>query len=176
MLQDREEQYHPVAKIIKPHGVHGELKVELSEEYPEILEHTELFWAANSDNMLVPVRIKKYRRVEDIGRYLFFVHFDGIDDRDEAEPWRHKHLLISNKARSTGTAGDDDTIDLAGFSLVNEHGSVEGAVINVLDNPAHFILVTDIDLLIPYVDEYIVEIDENEKVVRCQNIDMLKQI
>jgi len=176
MLQDRDEQYHPVALIMKAHGVHGELKVEVSEEYPEIFEYTELFWAANSDDMLVPMRIIDYRQIESAGGQLFFVHFDGIDNRDEAEFWKHKSLLVSKEILASEEIGNEDTIDLTNFSVVNQRGEREGLIVDVLDSPAHFILVTDTDLLIPYVDEYVLEIDEENQVIRCQNIDMLKQI
>ena len=47
-----------------------------------------------------------------------------------------------------------------------------------MDNPAHSILEAKIGkgaLLIPFVDEYVSEVDHDKRIVRCQNLDQLME-
>jgi 16S rRNA processing protein RimM len=52
-------------------------------------------------------------------------------------------------------------------------------VAEVLDTPAHqtlIVLMTDTEVLIPFVDEYIADINHDKKVIKARNIDRLIDI
>jgi len=74
---------------------------------------------------------------------------------------------------------DNLPLDLTSFAIVSDGQSI-GEVEEMLENPAHPILqvVTDKQeqLLIPLVDEYVADIDEEAKQIQCTNLEQLKGI
>jgi len=55
-----------------------------------------------------------------------------------------------------------------------------GIITGVIENPAHLILEVLTDnrekLLIPFVDEYISSVDEDQGIIYCQNLEQLTNL
>ncbi len=72
-----------------------------------------------------------------------------------------------------------EPVNISSFDVVSD-GKKFGTVETVIDNPAHPILkVVTADqkqLLIPFVDEYIIALDEEKQVVECQNLNQLADL
>ena len=67
---------------------------------------------------------------------------------------------------------DDDTflsIDLIGFNVIIDNKNI-GIIKEVLDTPANEVLVLDNNVMIPYVKEFIDNINTNKKTITIKNI------
>jgi ribosomal 30S subunit maturation factor RimM len=75
----------------------------------------------------------------------FVVHFDGIDDRNEAEKLTNKFLYAEPVESEDGLW----VHQLIGSNVVDTAGESWGACTGVLQNPAHDILEIEGGLLVP---------------------------
>ena len=67
---------------------------------------------------------------------------------------------------------DDNTflsIDLIGFNVIIDNKNI-GIIKEVLDTPANEVLVLDNNVMIPYVKEFIDNINTNKKTITIKNI------
>jgi ribosomal 30S subunit maturation factor RimM len=75
---------------------------------------------------------------------------------------------------------EEDSDDLAGYSVLDTNGNIIGDVIETLENPAHPILRLHIkgkgEVLIPFVDAYVDEVDDDEQTVTVVDIDELLEL
>jgi 16S rRNA processing protein RimM len=129
-----------VGRITKPHGLHGEVVVQLLSDYPEVrLAPGSHLRAGDTDLVVRAARPHQ-------GRWL--VQFDAMTDRTAAE--RLAGLTL------TGEAFEDPEAlwvhDLVGSRVVEEaSGTDRGRVVAVVANPAHDLLELDTGVLVPVV-------------------------
>ncbi len=149
-----------VGRISKPHGVRGELQIEVRTDEPELR-----FAPGNTllldDNQLKIVSAKVH------GKYLL-VKFEGFESRNDVEHLRNGLLeVIVNIA--TTPADEDEFYDyqLVGLDVI-VHGETIGTTKEVLHLPAQDVLVVmrnGEELLIPFVKEIVTEVNIEKKFV-----------
>ncbi len=176
MLEPIENQYEVVGHIARSHGVNGEVVIIPEIETPRLFEDIDLVHIENARGDLVPARIESVRVQDKNKRLTFFVKFEHVTDRTGAEALKN-FAVYANLDDMEDLAGQtDEFIDLSSFDVISD-GKKYGTVEAVIDNPAHPILkVVTADqkqLLIPFVDEYIIELNEEKQVVKCQNLNQL---
>jgi 16S rRNA processing protein RimM len=129
-----------VGRIGRAHGLQGEVSVVPISNRPERFEAGSVLFAGDRT-----LRIVSSRRHQD--RWL--VHFEGIDDRADAEALRNQVLF--------GDAVDDTPEDelwahqLIGAEVRDRAGSHVGRVVAIEANPAHDLLVLENGTLVPVV-------------------------
>ncbi len=92
---------------------------------------------------------------------------DGVPDRNAAEALRGSVVRISRSDFPDLDENEYYWVDLIGLSAVNGNGVRLGTVSNLIDNGVHSILQIQADLpdggkkelLIPFVDSYVGEVD-----------------
>ena len=139
-----------VGRIVKAHGLKGQVLVDLWTDRTERLDvSTELF---SERGPLVVVAAARHQD-------RFIVTFDRIDSRDEAERWRGVVL-------SAPRLHDESVIwidDLFGAQVYDQGGVSRGVVVDVEANPASDILVLDSGSLVPLT--FVTEVVANERIV-----------
>ena len=125
-----------VGRIIRPHGLRGEVVVDL---WTDVLER--LDGGAVLDTDRGALTVVGARPFQD--RYL--VQFEGIDDRLSADGWRGVVL----RAPAVERPGTLWVHELVGSDLVTEAGEVVGRVAAVEPNPASDLLVLESGALVP---------------------------
>lgn len=132
-----------VGRVAKPHGLTGELVVDL------VTDRTERLGAGTVlESDRGPLVVLSSRPFQ--GRFL--VRFDGVADRASAEALRGVRLLA-------GAMTDPGTLwvhELVGARVVSVHGVELGVVAAVEANPASDLLVLDGGGLVPlrFVTEF----------------------
>jgi 16S rRNA processing protein RimM len=162
-----------IARIGKVHGLDGTVRLHVDEDAETIIEKDVLLHLKTRRGDLIPARIIEFRVEIKRNSRLFFVKFDRIADRSEAEQFQDTPVLADTGLRPP----KPDTDSIEGFEIVDETGAI-GIVTGLMQNPAHPIIEAEIQsqygtLLIPWVDEYVVSIDKKQKKVICQNLDQL---
>ena len=127
-----------VGRIVRAHGLRGEVVVALTTDRLERVDPGAQLWADDQ-----PVEVVVARRHQD--RWL--VTFVGVTDRDAAD-------ALSGRLLRAAPVEDPDALwvhDLIGSKVVEVDGTPRGRVVEVQANPAHDLLVLDDDRLVPVV-------------------------
>lgn len=128
-----------VGRIVRVHGLRGEVVVDLTSNVEERLaKGAQLFTDPDGASSITIVSAKPHQ-----GRWL--VRLDGVGDRNAAE--------AVGRPRLYGAPVDDpDAIwlhELFGAVVVDTDGVLRGTVAEVLDNPASELMVLDTGHLVP---------------------------
>lgn len=149
------------------HGLRGEINMffDTDKDLPAAGD----FLFADIDATKIPYEIETIRRRAD-GHYL--VKFCDVDSSEDAEKLRNRTFYIE----SDGLEPDDEhageegfyASDLIGFVVTDtDNGDRLGTVTDFNDNTINVLLVVDRgdgrQLLIPFVDEYITDIDPESR-------------
>lgn len=156
-----------VGYLGKPHGLKGQLKLVL-EHY---LKDTEDI-ALNSlfigdENKPLPYFITA---IEHTSGFNYLVQFESMNDRNAAMALSNKKVFVPDSQFDEYFEEDLSTRSqfefLIGFSLVDDElgdiGIIEDVMLLNSQDTAQ-LTYQDVEVLIPLVDDYIVNIDEEEK-------------
>jgi 16S rRNA processing protein RimM len=153
-----------VGRAGKPHGVHGDLLVDIITDFPERLTDGMTFGvgddAAPSEfHEVFKIRFHK-------GRWLLSV--SGLRDRDAAEAWRGRYLFLPEQTLDELPEGYYYEHHLVGLVCRSPQGDELGEVTGVDQGPGQRRLVVRRgrrEFLVPYVPEIVVEVRLDDGVV-----------
>ena len=145
-----------VGRIVKAHGIRGEVVVEAVSNRPERFAPGAVLHAGEARAFIVR-RATPQGGPDPVGRVSrarWIVSFEGVDDRNEAE--RLRGTVLSGDPLANDTGGDELWVhELVGSELVDPAGRVLGRVAAGEANPASDLLVLESGHLVPMV--FIVE-------------------
>jgi 16S rRNA processing protein RimM len=140
-----------VGRIVKAHGIRGEVVVEAVSNRPERFAAGAVLYA---EDRAMPVRRATPQGGPDpagrMSRPRWIVSFDGVDDRNTAE--RLRGTVLSGDPLDPGD--DDEELwvhELVGAELFDPAGQALGRVAAVEANPASDLLVLESGHLVPMV-------------------------
>lgn len=165
--------------ITKAHGTKGEvvLTTETGLEPPE----DQVLYLKRLGEF-EPVRIQNLRIIEKGDTVSFFVLFKGIADRTAAEQLKHLELYSESEPDFWFEYEDEPSIfDCEGYKVQDDNGKLFGYVREIMENPAHpIIVVHDDDLarqfMIPAVEAFITEINHDEETITGINLEELTEL
>ncbi|HEX5114507.1 MAG TPA: ribosome maturation factor RimM [Pseudonocardiaceae bacterium] len=151
-----------VGRIVKPHGIRGELVVNSSTDSAEhrFAEGSVLFVTARDGSIVRSLTVTAAR--PHTGRLLVF--FEGVADRDSAEALRG--VVLSANAVELPPIDDPDEFydhQLEGLAVLTVAGATVGTVREVVHGTGSDLLVVDREgggeALIPFVHQIVPEVD-----------------
>jgi 16S rRNA processing protein RimM len=150
-----------VGRISRPHGVRGELAVEVRTDDPELrlAAGTVLTTEPAAAGPLTVTRFRWHS-----GRLL--LSFDGVTDRDQADQLRGM-LLVVDSAELEDIADPDEFRDhqLIGLAVMGLDGEQIGAVTDVLHHGQDLLVIAGAgkragaEIMVPFVAELVPEVD-----------------
>ena len=151
-----------VGRIGRPHGVRGEVTVEVRTDEPErrFVEGGTLLLAHDVDGPASPATVTRVHWHS--GRLL--LSFTGIDDRNDAETLRGR-LVIAERAEDEMPEGPDEYYDssLEGCVVELLDGSIVGTVREVIHLPSQDCLAVAregaSEVLIPFITAMVPTVD-----------------
>jgi 16S rRNA processing protein RimM len=163
-----------VARIVRPHGLRGEVAAEILTGFPERLLSLKRVWLWDGANGLREAEVGSCRLTTSRGgQALFqFSHCNSIDDTQALVGW---HVQIPLSQRLPLAQGQYYLTDLEGCKVREESGSEIGEVLHVQETgekaagtPVLVVRAGEKELLIPLAAEICIRIDpaEREIVVR----------
>lgn len=159
----REELVH-IGKIIKPHGLNGELEIEIDSEFFD--ECDPPYIVIETDGIFIPYFIKEYRYKNDIS-YLFSLK--GIEDDVEAKEMIKREVYIHEKYLGEGISASEleGNEYFIGFSVLNEREELIGKIVDIDDTTENILFLLhnkeEEEIIIPASDDFIIEINETKK-------------
>lgn len=152
-----------VGRVVRPHGVRGEIKVAPETEGLERLAEVSTFHIGRAVDLAKPHPVENVRFQETKRGPLALVKLEGVDTREAAEGI--SRLLVYTAEEELPPLEEDEFFihDLIGLQVVTEDGRVVGTVQDVMQAPAHDIYVIEREsggeALVPAVDALIADVD-----------------
>ena len=159
-----EPRYLAVGRILRPHGVRGELRVEVITGYPERLgQHAYLYIAPPNH----PEAVQRYP-VENMRwhRELLLLKLGGCDDRNAADELRGMLVQVPLEEAVPLEDGEYYHFQLIGVQVETDRGERLGKVVDVLETGTHDVYIVRGargEVLLPAVDDVVLELDVDVK-------------
>ena len=155
-----------IGKIVNTVGLKGEVKVYNYSDSIEIYETIESIYVEDRLTVIENVRAQKN---------MVILKLEGADDRNAAEALRGKELYITEDDLPELPEGQYYVRDLIGMSVTEEDGNLLGHVTDVLQNTAQDIFEVESEngkkLLIPKVDQFVLDIDAEKREITIRLIE-----
>ena len=165
----KEKDIFRIGRIIKPHGLRGELSFEFS---TDIFDETETpYFVCEIDGIFVPFFIEEYRLKSNNSG---FVKFEGVDSDEEAKRLSNVNLYLSKAFLPEDFSSKDvqSTDFYVGYRITDQDGNIIGKIISIDDSTENilFNVLSDsrTEILIPASDDYVLAIDEDARIIQME--------
>lgn len=149
-----------LGKIVSVFGVQGWVKIKTSSDMSTLKHYSKL--QALINNVPSVLQIEKSH----IKNGVWFVLFNGIDDRDKAEGVVGAVVAVNRDELPVTEADEYYWADLIGLKVINLQHELLGVVDSLMDTGANSVMVVkenEETRLIPFVAVYIINVDMQNK-------------
>ncbi|WP_028592366.1 ribosome maturation factor RimM [Paenibacillus massiliensis] len=158
------QQLLNVGKIVNTHGIRGELKILSSTDFPEdrFAKGSELL-IVSEQGAPIPVTVETSR----FQKNMVIVKFKEFGNINDVEKYKGSMLKIT--ADRQGELGQDEFYfhQIVGCEVFTEEGELLGTIKEILTPGANDVWVVKQkngkDLLLPYIEEVVLQVDVSEK-------------
>jgi len=162
--------YLAIGRVIRPHGVHGEMLVERLTDFPEQLPHRPTLYVGDSYE---PHPLKKASLH---GEHLL-IQFADCPTRDAAEAFRRKLLFIPADQAAPLPPGKFYQHQVVGLRVVTDTGEELGEVVDLLETRANDVYIVQGpsgEILLPAIKSVILNIDPAQQVMTVHLLEGLR--
>lgn len=151
------DRWLAVGRIRRPHGIRGEVTVEIQSDFPERLQDGVVVGLG----ALQPERELTVHRVR-IHKGMWLLAFDGVQTRDEVEGLRGLWLFLPEQDRSRLPATYYYEHELPGLACVDREGRSLGTVLELAlggGTPLLKVRTPAGEALVPFISPIVVRVD-----------------
>lgn len=156
-----------VGKIVNTHGVRGEVRVISRTDFPEErykVGNTLYIWK-EKENAPLEVKVTSHRQ----HKTFDLLTFEGYNNVNEVEQFKGALLKVPEEQLGELAEGEYYYHEIIGCTVITEEGETLGKVKEILSPGANDVWVIQRpkgqDLLIPYIDEVVLQVNIEEKLV-----------
>jgi 16S rRNA processing protein RimM len=168
-----------LARIVRPHGLRGEVAAEILTDFPERLTKLRKVWLWNGGaSEPLPAKVKRCRLTTSRGGQAIF-HFDGIDSVERAGKLRGVEVQVPIGERAKIPAHTYFVTDLIGCEVWEQGASVPiGTVKDVMRGGTPVLEITTPagELLVPLAQEICTKIDPKHRRIEVRLPEGLRQL
>lgn len=153
-----EPEFLSIGILRKPHGIKGELHLEVWTDFPErIVKGTQIFVGEGKDRFI----IQSFRKIQPD----YLIHMEGVNDPQMSQIYRNEIVYVTSKDRPSLTPNQfyhHEIINLDVFTIENEH---LGTIIEIIQTGSNdvYVVRTNKDekpeVLLPAISSVIIEVD-----------------
>lgn len=147
-----------LGKILRPHGIRGEVRMLVYTAYPEQIPYMEEV-LIGSEETFEPYKVETIR----FHRDAVLLKFVGIDDRNAAEGLRDLLVLVPIDIGAPLEEGEYYTYELMGVSVFTDAGEFIGVIEEIWETGANDVFVLRGsqrgEVLIPDTEEVVQSVD-----------------
>lgn len=157
-----------IGKVVNVVGLKGELKVYNYSDNLERFETLDVIYIGEKKYNIEKVRYKSH---------MIILKIEGIDTREESESMKNLEVFIEESQLEELPEGVYYIKDMIGMKVVSDKDEYIGELKDVLTNTAQKLYVVGrdgkSDVLIPGVDEFILDINKDENKITVKVIEGL---
>ncbi|HRI01677.1 MAG TPA: ribosome maturation factor RimM [Saprospiraceae bacterium] len=165
----KEIQYFAIGSLGKTHGVHGSIKCFVQEEFNDLIQANQWLFIKPKGNF-IPFKILDVK-----GDGELMIQLEGIHNLEQAKDLAHQEIYVDKSKFSKELL---DLIDkqyseaeFEGFQLFDQNGISFGTILSIEEFPSQWMLkIADhkIEFYVPFVEEWLLDIDEDQRTVTMQ--------
>jgi 16S rRNA processing protein RimM len=152
-----------VGKLRRPHGVHGEIIMDVLTDFPERLKAGKKMVAGTQH---IPVQIRSVRGHDQ----ALLIAFNGYDTPEQAGELRNLILYSTTAEQPPLEEGEFYHHELIGLQVFDEQDVLLGELAEILETGANDVYVVrpeiGPEILFPAIDEVILEVNLKKKIMR----------
>ncbi len=162
-----------IGKIINTHGIKGEVKVKQISDFSERFDLGSTVYVINEQGESVPLLIDGCRTQQD----LLLLHFKGYDTIESVEVLKGNNLMIEEAQLTELAEHEYYYYEIIGCMVYTMEGEEIGKIESILSPGANDVWVVqtreDKEILIPYIENVVKNIDVQNKRVEIELIEGL---
>jgi 16S rRNA processing protein RimM len=151
-----EPAFLAVGRLRKPHGLQGDLTMEVLTDFPERLKNGVTLFVGDDRQ---PLKLRSVKQLD----AMMLVSFEGYDTPEEAANLRNKMAYVSTSDRPPLEEGEYYHHELIGLVVITEEGQRLGTISEILETGANDVLIvrpeSGPEVLLPMLDEVILMVD-----------------
>jgi len=145
-----------VGRILRPHGIRGDLLVDPYSETIRSIEAESRVFIGSPENPRTVLSIRSHRS-------HMILRIEGSADRETAEAFRGRELFIPTQTADPLPEGVYYRWQILGLAVVESEGEQLGTVTDILETGANDVYIVRGDgpreLLLPAIESVILEVD-----------------
>jgi 16S rRNA processing protein RimM len=165
-------RYLAVGRLVRAHGLHGEVSMTVLTDFPERFEVTRQFYLGNEFEA-TPYLLESYRW----HKKNILLKLAGVTTRDQAEQLRNLYVQVPLEAAMPLPDGSFYLYELIGMTVLTTGGQTLGTIVEVLETGANDVYVVadaaQRKILLPAIDEVVQSVDLEKRAVIVTLIDGL---
>jgi len=168
--------YLKVGQIVNTFGIKGELKIYLHTDFPEerFKKGSILLIGDESTPNLFSVTVKNAKPYKN----MYLILLDGLEDINKVEKYKGKFLWIKKEQQGELAEGEFYYHEIIGSKVLTTEGEELGVIKEILTPGANDVWVVkpnkgNKDILIPYVNSIVKNVNTVDKIVTIEVIEGL---
>ncbi len=167
-----ELRYLAVGRVVRAHGIRGEISATVLTDFPERFETTEWIYLGN-EFAAEAYRLEKYRW----HKKNILLTLTGVTDRTQAEQLQGQFVQVPIEEAITLPEGSYYLYQLIGLQVVTTDNKVLGKIVDILETGANDVYVVKGDesrqILLPAIPDVVKSIDMERSLITVELIDGL---
>ncbi len=150
-----------LGRVLRPHGVRGELRIEVLTDYPERIGPESVVYLGHDPAS--PAKARAFQVMHSRMHQQFLIlQLEGIDDRNAAELLRQQFVMVAVEDAVPLEEGEFYLFQLIGVQVFSTTQEFLGEVTEVIETGANDVYVVSGprgEILLPAIDDCVKEID-----------------
>ena len=165
-----EPVYLVVGFLRRPHGVHGEIVMDLHTDFPERLKRGRKLLVGEEHKLMVVQGIREHQKG-------VLVKFNSIDTPEDAGALRNTWVYIKASDAPPLPEGQLYQHELFGFQVVDENDNPLGELVEIIETGANNVYVVrneaGKEILLPAIPSVILDLDAERRLMRVHLLEGL---
>lgn len=165
-----EPVYLTVGFLRRPHGIRGEIVMDLHTDFPERLMRGRKLFVTEEH---IPMSIQSVRGHQN----GVLIKFGGIDTPEDAGKYRNKWVYVKASDAPPLPEGHIYQHELFGFKIVDENDKLLGELVEIIETGANNVYVVKKEdggeILLPAIPSVILEMDTKRRIMRVHLLEGL---
>ncbi len=165
-----EPLYLSVGFLRRPHGVHGEIIMDLHTDFPERMKSGRKLFIGDERQPVTLTSVRPHQAG-------LLVKFKGIGTPEEAGQFRNQWVFVKKSDLPPLPEGKIYKHQLIGFRVMNEDGNPLGELFEILETGANDVYIVRDDsgkeILLPNIPSVILDLEPGSRTMRVHLLDGL---
>lgn len=165
-----EPAFLAVARVVRPHGLTGEVRAEIHTDYPERFDIYRRLYVGPEHR---PQQLESYR----FHQGLVLLKFRDVNDRDAAETLRDQWVWVAVQDAVPLQKGQVYMHQMLHMHVFTVEGEDLGRIDEIIESSAHLVYVVHGlkgEILIPDIESIVLEVDAAARRVTVQLMEGLR--
>ncbi|HET9906906.1 MAG TPA: ribosome maturation factor RimM [Anaerolineales bacterium] len=167
---DGEPVYLTVGFLRRPHGVQGEIMMDLHTDFPERMKKGRKLFVGEEYQPMTLTNVRPHQAG-------LLVKFNGLETPEDAGKLRNQWVYIKAKDATPLREGQIYQHELFGFRVVDENDNALGELVEIIETGANDVYVirneSGKELLLPAIPSVILNLDTASRLMRVHLLEGL---